>query len=95
MTLTMGSEVAGSTLPFEVSLAFWPARLGCARRLRRTVPALGWPTGSSPQRQAQSPFPGALPAGDTCASGNGDYTSVLMARGFGKLSRRRPWRLTV
>lgn len=58
MTLMMDSEVAGSALPFEASLAFGPARLGRAGRLGRAMPAPGRATGSSPQRQVNSPFPG-------------------------------------
>lgn len=42
MTLTMGSEVAGSTLPFEVSLAFWPARLCQAAPQDRAGLGLGY-----------------------------------------------------
>ena len=39
----MGSEVAGLTSPFEVSLVFSPMKLSCAGRFsRRTVLVSGW-----------------------------------------------------
>lgn len=96
MTLMMGSEVAGSASPFEVSLAFWPARLGRAGRLGRIVLAWGWASGLLSSKTSEKPLPWSeRQRGTPRASGDGDYTSVLTARGFGKLSRSRPWRLTV
>lgn len=100
MTLMMGSEVAGLTSPFEVSLVFSPRKLSRAGRFhRRTVLVWGWvygvlPVGTHPPETSEKPLPssGRRPWAP-CASGDGDYTSVLIARGLGKLSRRRPWRL--
>lgn len=67
MTLMMGSEMAGLTSPFEVSLVFSPVKLSRAGRFsRRTVLVLGWAYGvlsagtPPPQkRQVKSPFPRA------------------------------------
>lgn len=104
MTLMMGSEVAGFNVTLRgLSLVFSPVTCSCAGRFsRRTVLVSGWVYGvfsaGNPHptpKKSEKPLPSSgrrLRA--PCASGNGDYTSVLIARGFGKLSRRRPWRLT-